>query len=72
MTALFARLFSSRSSLGFQLLWLLGTSRRYSRLTAAVVPSYLVRQLGVPVVESVVAIFAKSQHDTHSFDLRDR
>jgi len=37
--------------LGFQLLWLLGTTQIYSRSTAAVVPSYLVRQFGVPVVE---------------------
>jgi len=37
--------------LGFRLLRSLGTTQRYSRTLTAVVPSYLVRQFGVPVVE---------------------
>jgi len=38
---------------GFRLLRSLGAAQRCSRQTAAAVPSYLVRRLGVPVVEFV-------------------
>ena len=40
--------------LGFRLLWSLGTTQRYSRLTAAVVPSYLVSKLGAALDEFVL------------------
>ena len=41
------------SVLGFRLLRSIGAVTEHRRSTAAVVPSYLVRRLGVPVVEFV-------------------
>jgi len=55
--------------LGFWLLRSIDTSTECRRSTAAVVPSYLVRRLGVPVVEFVLW---RIDFDTqHSLDLRD-
>ena len=57
------------SILGFRLLRSIGTITEYRRSTAAVVPSYLVRRLGVPVVEFV--LWRIDLDTQHSLDLRD-
>jgi len=58
---------SDRSTLlGFRLLQSIGTSTEYRRSTAAVVPSYLVRQRGVALVEFVQWRPIRNRLDTHS------
>jgi len=52
--------------LGFRLLRSIGTSTEYRRSTAAVVPSYLISDLAVPLVEVVQWRPIRNRLDTHS------